>query len=122
MTKILSHKDLIVWKRAMELVTKIYVLTEEFPKSEIYGLTSQMRRAAVSIPSNIAEGRRGGTKKEFRHFLAIALGSSFELETQVEIAKQLKFGKQSDYRKAEQHLLEIMKMLSKMISNLKASS
>ena len=122
MDKILSHKDLIVWKRAMELVTDIYVLTEKFPQTEIYGLTSQMRRAAVSIPSNIAEGRRGGTKKEFRQFLVIALGSAFEIETQLEIAKQLKFGERSDYESIEQRLLEVIKMLNKMISNLKPNS
>ncbi len=85
----------------MELVAEIYALTEKFSKSETYGLTSQMRRAAVSIPSNIAEGRRSGTKKEFRQFLTVALGSSFELEIQTEIAKKLQFDKQLDYREAE---------------------
>lgn len=84
-----TYEDLVVWQRAVELVKEVYTLTEEFPKSELYGLASQMRRAAVSIPSNIAEGRRNGTKKEFRKFLIIALGSSFELETQIEIVKQL---------------------------------
>jgi len=80
-----SYKDLIVWQRSMELVIAVYFLTEKYPKSELYGLVSQMRRAAVSIPSNIAEGRRRGSKKEFRQFLIIAYSSGAELETQIEI-------------------------------------
>ncbi len=79
--KIVSYKDLIVWQRSMELVTAIYKLTETFPRAEVFGLTSQMRRAAVSIPSNIAEGRRQSSKRDFRQFLVIAFGSGSELET-----------------------------------------
>ena len=88
-----TYKDLIVWQRAMELVGAVYELTKDFPRSEIYGLVSQMQRCATSIPSNIAEGRRRGTKKDYRHFLIIAYGSGAELETQVDIAKKLSFGK-----------------------------
>ena len=77
----------------MELVVAVYSLTADFPKEEIYGLTAQMRRSAVSIPSNIAEGRRRNTEKDFARFLSIAFGSGAELETQVEIAKMLKYGK-----------------------------
>jgi four helix bundle protein len=80
-----SYKDLIVWQRAMELVVEIYKLTDKFPKEEIYGIISQMRRCAISIPSNIAEGRRRDGKKDFRRFLIIAYGSGAELETQIEI-------------------------------------
>lgn len=84
-----SYKDLIVWQKAMDLIVAIYKLTEEFPKSEIYGLTAQMRRSAISIPSNIAEGRRRGSRKDYRQFLIMAYGSGSELETQIEITKRL---------------------------------
>ena len=103
----------------MELVTLIYELTEKFPRSELYGLTSQMRRAAISIPSNIAEGRRRGHKKEFLHFLLNAYSSGAELETQLEIAKRLPKTKNLNYNEIESLLEEIMKMLNRMIKNLK---
>ena len=86
-----SYKDLIVCQKSMQLVAGIYELTAKFPQSEIYGLTSQMKRCSISIPSNIAEGRRRGTKKDFCHFVIIAFGSGSELETQIEIAKILPF-------------------------------
>ena len=115
-----SHKDLIVWQKSIELVIAVYELTDKYPKSELYGLTSQMRRASVSIPSNIAEGRRRGGKKEFIQFLLIAFGSGAELETQVEISKRLPFSKDLDFKKVEGLLLEVMKMLNKMIYSLKS--
>lgn len=115
-----TYKDLIVWQRAMDLVKAIYELTEKFPKSEIYGLMSQMRRCAVSIPSNIAEGRRRGSQKDYRQFLIIAYGSGAELETQIEIAKRLPFSENLDYTKVDQLLLETMKMLNKMLSSLRS--
>lgn len=89
MDKIKSHKDLKVWQEFMDLVVKIYDITEQFPSNEAFGSTSQLRRASVSIPSNIAEGagRKGG--KEFSRFLFIALGSLSEVETQIEIAFRL---------------------------------
>jgi len=80
-----SHKDLNVWKRAVDLSAEVYQKTEFFPKSEIYGMTSQMRRASVSIASNIAEGAARRTDKDFIHFLHMALGSASELDTQIEI-------------------------------------
>ena len=116
-----TYRDLIVWQRAIELVTEIYQLTEIFPKEEIYGITSQMRRAAVSIPSNIAEGRVRGTRKDFTHFLIISYGSGAELETQIEIAKRLPKTKGLDYFKSDQLLGEIMKMLNSMIGKLRAA-
>jgi len=112
-----SYKDLIVWQRSIESVVAIYKLTEKFPKEEIYGLISQMRRAAVSIPSNIAEGRFRGTKKDYLHFLRIAYSSGAELETQVIISKKLFKMKGLDYRKIDSLLEEVMKMLNVMIRN-----
>ena len=117
-----SYKDLIVWQRAMELVTAVYELTEIFPREEMYGLTSQIRRSAVSIPSNIAEGRVRGTAKEYLQFLRIAYGSGAELETQIEIAKRLKNTKHLDYQVTDDLLLEVMKMLNSMISKLYVSN
>lgn len=116
-----SYKDLIVWQKSMELVKPIYELTIHFPKEEIYGLTSQMKRSSISIPSNIAEGRRRGGRKELNYFLLVSYGSGAELETQLEIAKSLSFGKNLSYTKTESLLLEVMKMLNKMLSSLKTS-
>lgn len=86
-----THKDLDAWKQAIELVKEIYIATSAFPKEEVYGLTSQIRRSAVSVPSNIAEGAARNSLKEFIQFLYISLGSLSELETQWMIAKELKF-------------------------------
>lgn len=116
--KIYSHKDLIVWQKAMELVVAVYNLTNKFPKEEIYGLTSQLKRSAVSIPSNIAEGKKRGTRKDYRQFLLVAYGSGAELETQIEIAKILPFGKNLNYDTINKTLEEIMRMLNKLISSL----
>jgi four helix bundle protein len=112
--KIHSYKDLVVWKKAMELVVRIYELTEKFSSLELYGLTSQMRRATISISFNIAEGRRRGFKKEFLCFLLNAYGSGVELETQLEIAKRLPKTKNLDYNKVCSLLEEIMKMLNRI--------
>ena len=84
-----THKDLDVWKKAMDLVTEMYSVSKQFPKEELYGLTSQMRRAALSIPSNIAEGSARSHKKEFKQFLMISLGSAAELETQLILSNRL---------------------------------
>ena len=84
-----SYKGLIVWQKSIELVTEVYKLTAKFPRHEMYGLASQMQRAATSIASNIAEGSSRGTTKDFVHFLRMALGSATELETQLVIATNL---------------------------------
>lgn len=115
-----SYKELIVWQRSIELVTELYKLTEKFPKTEVFGLTSQIRRAAVSIPSNIAEGYARKHKPEYLQFLQIAFGSGAELETQIIIIKNVGFVKATDTLKVEILLNEIMKMLNKMISILVA--
>ncbi|MEX0877570.1 MAG: four helix bundle protein [Candidatus Spechtbacterales bacterium] len=112
-----SYKDLIVWQKAMDLVEEVYNITSSFPKTEVYGLTSQMRRSAVSIPSNIAEGRNRGSKKDYRRFIFMSRGSGAELQTQIEIAKRLNF-KDVNYTKVEDLLEEVMKMLNKMGTNL----
>ena len=91
MEKIKSHKDLKVWQESMTLVTQIYKISEDFPKHEVYGLSSQIRRAAVSIPSNIAEGAGRKGENEFTRFLYIALGSLSEVETQLEISERLNY-------------------------------
>lgn len=117
-TIIHSYKDLIVWQKAMDLVILIYELTEKFPREEIYGLTSQMRRSAVSIPSNIAEGRHRGSKKDFVQFLRVASASSSELETQLTIAKRLKQMKNFEYTKIDSLLEEVQKILTSMIVKL----
>ena len=103
-----SYEKLIVWQKSMDLVEFVYKFTEGFPKNETYGLTSQMRRATVSIPSNIAEGSRRNGKKEFKHFLAIAYGSGAELETLIMIAKRLNFLNSAEYEKIELILDEVM--------------
>lgn len=113
-----TYKDLIVWQKSIELVIQIYVLTDKFPKEEMYGLTSQIRRSAISIPSNIAEGKLRNSKKEFKQFLLIAFGSGGELETQLEIAKNLPKTKNFDYSNIDSLLEEIMKMLNKLITTL----
>ena len=117
-----THKDLLVWKRSVDLATKIYSITEKFPKTEIYGLVSQMRRSAVSIPSNIAEGRSRGTRKDFAQFLRIALGSTTELETQTEISKNLKFLNESEYSQITSETNEIGMMLRAIIRKLVLTS
>lgn len=116
--KLNSYKDLIVWQRAIELVVEVYILTNKFPREEIYGLTSQMKRAAVSISSNIAEGRRRGSRKDYHHFLVIAYGSGAELETQIEIAKRLPFGQNLNYIQVGSLLNEVMRMLNKITNEL----
>lgn len=118
MNNIKSHKDLIVWQKAIDFVVKIYSLSDDFPKSELYGLTNQMRRAAVSIPSNIAEGSSRKSRKEFIQFLYIASGSASELETQLIIAEKLNYFQDSELFGK---IIEIRKMLSGLISSLKTN-
>ncbi|RIH64104.1 four helix bundle protein [Mariniphaga sediminis] len=107
-----KFKELKVWQKAIQLVTKIYSRTSNFPKEEMYGIVSQIRRCAVSIPSNIAEGAGRGGKKEFSHFLDIARGSSFELETQLIISKELGFLNQFNFDNLYSELDEIQKMIT----------
>lgn len=114
-----SHKDLDVWKLSIELVTKVYKITQEFPEEEKYGLTSQIRRAAVSVPSNIAEGAARGSDKDFVRFLYFSLGSIMELETQFIIAKNLKYINNNTFEEVDSEIERIGKMLNGLIKYLK---
>jgi four helix bundle protein len=106
-----SFRELVVWQRSIEMATGIYKLTRNFPKEEIYGLTSQIRRSAVSVPSNFAEGQGRLSTGEFRQFLGIARGSNFGLQTQLEIARALKFGDPELTNEAEGLSHEVGKMI-----------
>ena len=121
-TEIKSHKDLIVWQKAVDLSMLIYKLTNTFPQREIYGLSSQMRRAVISIASNIAEGRARHTRKDFSHFLHMAFGAAAELETQLLIARRLSFLDDGAYEKTNSLLSEVSKMLRAMIEKLGAGA
>jgi len=111
------HK-LEVWQRAKDLCKKIYIVTDDFPTSQKFGLTSQMQRSAVSIPSNIAEGSGGKSKNEFLHFLNISNGSSFELETQINISNDLQYISDEMEKELIEELHIIQKMLYKLIQSL----
>ena len=112
--KTMSFKDLIVWQKSFKLVLEIYKLTERFPKSEVYGLSQQIRKAAISIPSNIAEGYGRKHKAEYEHFLSIAYGSLLEVETQYLLSIDLKYVKKHEI--IEILLKEIGAMLYRMLN------
>lgn len=117
--KVYSYKDLHVWQKAIKLCVLVYKVSEKYPRSELFGLVSQMRRASVSIPSNIAEGcGRFQVNKEYVHFLRISYGSAQELETQLIISKELKYLNEEDAKEMAELLIDIEKMLNKMISNI----
>jgi four helix bundle protein len=106
-----NFRNLDVWNKAVELATYVYQMTESFPKAETYGLISQMRRSAISISSNIAEGAGRESKKEFNQFLNISTGSCYELETQLTISQNLNFLNDAEYEDIKEKLIEIQKML-----------
>ena len=114
-----THYDLDVWKKSIKLVKNVYTISAKFPKEEIYGLTSQIKRAVISIPSNIAEGASRQTNKEFIQFLYIAIGSASEVETQLIIANELNFIDGSDLNKLLKDINEIKKMINGLIKHLK---
>lgn len=115
-----SFRDLIVWQKAMELVKYIYTTTSRFPSSEKYGLTDQVRRSAVSIPSNIAEGYGRSYTNDYTRFLQIARGSLFEMETQIEIAFSLNYLSDQEYSTVINSSTEIEKILNSLIKKLLA--
>ena len=114
-----KYQELIVWQKAVDLVTTIYGYTQAFPQDEVFGLISQMRRAAVSVPSNIAEGQGRQSKAEFRRFLSIARGSLYELETQVVIAQRLNYLTEENGDDLFETLEEVGRMLNGLRSSLR---
>jgi len=117
-----SHRDLVVWQKSIEFVTKIYETTNNFPKEELFGLTSQLRRAAISIPSNIAEGFARKHNKELIQFLYVSLGSSVEIETQLLIAKNINYINDEIYISLTNHLSEISKMIIGLIRKIEGKN
>jgi four helix bundle protein len=117
-----SFKDLIAWRKAMDLVTEVYRLTRSFPRDELYGLTNQLRRAAVSVPSNIAEGQARFSRKEFHHFLSHARGSLVEIETQLMIAQNLEYLSKRDVASLLDKAAELGKILNGLIASIKSAA
>ena len=117
-----SFRDLDSWKYGRTLAVLVYRITNKFPPSELYGLTNQMRRAAVSIPSNIAEGFRRKTSKDKLNFLRIAFGSGAELETQIEISRDLSFVNINDYTDLMNHIGIVLRIINKTIFVLEGKS
>jgi len=116
MNQIESYKQLIVWQKAMELAREVYLLTMQLPKHELYGISSQMQRSAVSIPSNIAEGNKRGTRKDYGQFLKVALGSAAELETQLLLISDIY--KPIEIKKCINLVIEVQKILTVIIKKL----
>lgn len=112
-----THQNLLAWQEAMALAKQVYALTAHFPREELYGLTSQMRRAAVSVPSNIAEGAARLGKREFLHFLSMARGSLSELDTQLILARDL--GYAGDFETSSRQIDAVFKLLGGLINSLK---
>lgn len=119
MEKIKSFKELRIWQKGIEIVKDVYTLTKKLPKEELYGLTSQMRRSAISIPSNVAEGFKRYHNKEYSQFLYIALGSIGELETQIIIARELKFIADKELIAISEKIDHISRMISSLIGKLR---
>lgn len=117
MEKIRDFTDLIVWKKAHQLVLSIYIICQKFPKSEIWGLTSQMQRAAVSVTSNIAEGFARRSKKEKLQFYFTALGSLSELLSQLMVCRDLEYITPTEFEKIEQQITEVRKLLNGLIKS-----
>ena len=116
--KIRTYRDLIVWQKAMVMVTEVYEITKSFPKEENYGLIPQIRRCAVSIPSNIAEGYGRKSTGDYLRFLQIAIGSVYELQTQIEISLNLKYLRQDKFSNIYECSREIERMLTSLIRKL----
>jgi four helix bundle protein len=119
MTSIRNYRDLIVWQKSMNLVTEIYAITKAFPKEELFGLTSQIRRAAISIPSNIAEGYGRNSTGDYKRFLQITVGSLYEMQTQLEIGYNLAFISKEVFDEKFQKCIENDKMSYSLIQKIK---
>ena len=118
MDEIKSFRDLLIWQKSMQLVTDLYSITKLFPNEELYGLVQQIRRAAISIPSNIAEGYGRNSTKDYIRFLRIARGSIYELQTQLEISANLKYIAVETYSEHNEKLQEIERMVSSLIKKI----
>ncbi len=116
--KVRDYKDLLVWQQGIELVDKIYLITDKFPKQELYGLTNQMRRSAVSIPSNISDGFVRNHSREYIQFLYIALGSCAELDTQLVIAKNRNYVTQGKYSELTEYINHEIRVLVSLINSI----
>ncbi len=116
--KVKTYRDLLVWQKAMQLVTQIYSITKNLPREELYGLTSQIRRSSVSIPSNIAEGYGRNSRNDYLRFLQISIGSLFELQTQLEICLNLKYLPENNHSEIYEQSREVERMLSSLIRKL----
>lgn len=116
-----SYKELVVWQKSYQLCILVYKITRSFPKEELYGLISQIRRASIAIPSNIAEGYCRSHRLEYLQFLKIAFASGAELETQLLIARDIGYLSTKDYQDLNNLLEEVMKMLNKLVSSLNPS-
>jgi len=114
-----SYRDLVVWQKAMDLVTEVYRVSKKFPKDELFGLTGQMRRAAVAVPSNIAEGYGKSSRKEYIYFLSNARGSLLELETQMLIASNLSYLKESEVDDLLSLVSQVGRIIHGLLSSLK---
>jgi four helix bundle protein len=119
MTPIRNYRDLIVWQKSVKLVTDIYDITKAFPKDELFGLTSQIRRSAISIPSNIAEGYGRNSTGDYKRFLQIAVGSLYEMQTQLEIAYNLEYIAKDVFDEKFEKCIEIDKMSYSLIQKIK---
>jgi four helix bundle protein len=116
-----DYRDLLAWRRGIDLVKLVYDLTTKFPSHELYGLSSQVRRAAVSVPSNIAEGQSRRHNAEFNQFLSIALGSTAEIDTQLLIAHELEYIAEADYNNARIRIEEIRRLIRGLQAKLTAA-
>lgn len=118
MDKILSYRDLLIWQKSMDLIVDIYKVSAKFPKEEIYGLTAQIRRASISVPSNMAEGYGRRSTGDYKRFLNMALGSLFEVQTQLEVSKRLKYLGENEFEPLNELSYEIERMTNSLISKL----
>ena len=114
-----TFRDLLIWQKSMNLVTEIYQVTNSFPKEEVYGITSQIRRSSISIPSNIAEGYGRNGNNDYLRFLNISISSLFEMQTQLEISFNLKYINEIQFNKINEDSKEVERMLSSFIRKIK---
>ena len=119
--RIHNFRELIAWQKGMQLATKVYEITRKFPSYETYGLSSQIQRSATSIPSNIAEGSGRSTSKELIHFLSFSLGSAYELETELLLAKQFNYFDADNAKQIIEEVIEVQKLIYSLIKKFNSS-